>query len=169
MLSFDIRGLESQAAVVDGWLTAGDSIWTDEDERPSDQLHVTGRLSRAGTDRFYFSGHISGSVDLECRRCLRPLQKQISEEVHAIFAEPGVVGAGEPDVHLVAPGARTLDLRPAIREEWLLAVPAFAECREECPGLCPRCGADLSDGPCDCPTETDRRWDALKGLRSLAE
>jgi uncharacterized protein len=169
MLSFDIRKLESHAAVVDGWLTADDPVWTDDDERPSSSLHVTGRLSRAGSDRFYFSGHFSGSINLECRRCLRPVEKQIAEDVHAIFAEPGAVGAEEPDVHLVAPGAPALDLRPAIREEWLLAVPAFAECREECPGFCPRCGADLSDGPCGCTSETDRRWDGLKSLRSHAD
>ena len=51
------------------------------------------------------------------------------------------------------------------REEWLLAVPAFSLCREDCKGLCPRCGADLNERPCDCADTTDARWDALKAAR----
>jgi uncharacterized protein len=43
-------------------------------------------------------------------------------------------------------------------------VPHFVECRPDCKGLCPRCGANLNDGPCTCPPETDVRWDALKRL-----
>ena len=45
---------------------------------------------------------------------------------------------------------RELDLRPSVREQWLLAVPSFVLCREDCKGLCPHCGADLNLGPCGC-------------------
>ena len=63
-------------------------------------------------------------------------------------------------------GARSLDLRPAVREEWLLAAPAFVLCREDCKGLCPRCGADLNEGPCSCTkTEIDPRWASLAALK----
>ena len=33
----------------------------------------------------------------------------------------------------------------------LLELPIAPHCRENCEGLCPRCGADLNDGPCACP------------------
>jgi uncharacterized protein len=83
-----------------------------------------------------------------------------------IFADAGLEDADdESDVFVLDPGARSLDLRPAVREEWLLAVPAFSVCREDCKGLCPKCGADLNEGPCDCPPSTDARWDALKAAR----
>jgi uncharacterized protein len=29
-------------------------------------------------------------------------------------------------------------------------VPIAPHCREDCQGLCPRCGADLNQGPCGC-------------------
>ena len=59
-----------------------------------------------------------------------------------------------------------LDLRPALREQWLLNVPGYALCRDDCKGLCPTCGAELNVGPCDCAsTSADPRWDALRKLR----
>ena len=39
---------------------------------------------------------------------------------------------------------------PEAREELALAVDAFPLCREDCRGLCPRCGADLNRGACSC-------------------
>ena len=72
----------------------------------------------------------------------------------------------DPDVFRIPPRAVELDLRPAIREQWLLAVPSYALCREECRGLCPRCGADLNAGECECPPAADSRWEALRGLGS---
>src|SRR2546421_13027750 len=43
----------------------------------------------------------------------------------------------------LAPDATGIDLRPAVREELLLAVPRWVVCRDDCRGLCPRCGTDL--------------------------
>jgi uncharacterized protein len=35
-------------------------------------------------------------------------------------------------------------------------------CSEDCKGLCPVCGKNLNEGPCDCPPETDPRLEKLK-------
>ena len=63
--------------------------------------------------------------------------------------------------------ARELDLRPALREEWLLHAPAFPLCREDCKGLCPQCGNDRNlaadEGGCACQPAADPRWAALQG------
>ena len=37
-------------------------------------------------------------------------------------------------------------------------------CREDCKGLCPKCGADLNDGPCNCKAEIDPRLAVLGQL-----
>jgi len=37
-----------------------------------------------------------------------------------------------------------------VREEVALTAPAWMLCREDCAGLCPKCGADLNEGPCQC-------------------
>jgi uncharacterized protein len=163
MLSFDIRALEAQAASVAGELPGDDAIWEEGDPLPERAVTVAGRLSPAGPGRFYFSGRIEGAVAGECRRCLADVSAEVAADSHLIFAESGVEDADDAsDVFVLDPGARTLDMRPAVREEWLLAVPAFPLCRPDCKGLCPRCGADLNAGPCECPPPSDTRWDALR-------
>ena len=50
--------------------------------------------------------------------------------------------------------------------EEVAGAPDAPLCRDDCPGLCPRCGADLQLAPCDCDlTERDERWSALDQLR----
>src|SRR5690349_13593322 len=127
MLSFDIGALQSHAAAVDGELTPDDEIWQEGDRRPVRPVHVVGRLSAAGPGRYYFSGRVEGDVATECRRCLADVSEHIAADSHMIFAESELDDPDDAsDVFVLAPGARSLDLRPAVREEWLLAVPAFS-------------------------------------------
>lgn len=170
MLSFDIRKVAERAAQVEGVLPATDAVWQERDALPATGVRVSGRLSAAGPDRFYFSGRIEGEVSLQCRRCLTDVAAPVAEEVHFLFTDADDREVDEDqDVYRVPPRAGELDMRPAVREQWLLAVPSFAECREECKGLCPRCGADLNAAPCECPQEVDSRWAALRSARGDAE
>lgn len=166
MLYFDIRSIESGAQAVAGDLPAADSIWEEGDVLPSDGVHVTGRLSAAGPGRFYFAGQLTGSTIVGCRRCLTDTPAEVTDDVTALFAERDLDDAEEDDVFPLDPGARTIDLRPAVREAWVLAVPAFVTCRPDCAGLCPMCGVDRNVVICACRTSsTDARWDALRALR----
>jgi len=47
-----------------------------------------------------------------------------------------------------------VELAPMLREHVILAAPMQPLCRENCAGLCARCGKDLNEGPCQCPAET---------------
>jgi uncharacterized protein len=94
------------------------------------------------------------------------VQLNVSDELQLLFAEAGLDDAEEDDVVHLPPGARELDLRPAVREEWLLSVPAYALCREDCKGLCPTCGIDRNTGTCDCVPSTDARWAGLRDVRT---
>ncbi len=60
----------------------------------------------------------------------------------------------------------TLDLARWARDAMVLAVPPKILCREDCAGLCPRCGAILNDEPDhDCGhDESDPRWSKLREL-----
>ena len=162
MLSFDRSSLETKAARVDGKLASDDPIWLADDPRPADGLLVTGRLSSAGEERFYFSGRMSGEVEEECRRCLGPASAKVDEELHLLFADATDKESDDSDVYMLEPRATMVDLRPALREQWMLAAPGFALCREDCKGLCLKCGADLNLGPCNCEPDVDPRWAALR-------
>jgi len=151
MLSFDIRSLTERAITVDDTLSADDPVWLEGDAKPSAPLRVKGRLSSAGPGRFYWHGTIEGDVELPCRRCLGEASGHVSEAAHLIFAEAGTEGIeDDPDVFMLDDRSPELDLRPAVREQWLLNVPGYALCRDDCKGLCLTCGAELNLGPCDC-------------------
>jgi len=126
-------------------------------------LAVAGRLSSAGEGRFYLQASIETVVRAECRRCLTPVDVPISESLGLVFVTEEDA-ADEDDCYLVPRRSAVLDLSEAVREELLLAAPQFVECREDCRGLCKRCGADLNAGPCGCSTEIDPRWEALTKL-----
>ena len=149
MLSFDIRSLTEHAVTVDDTLSADDPVWEAGDPLPSAPLHVTGRLSAAGPSRFYWHGSIEGDVALPCSRCLSDTDAHMSDETHVIFAEAGTEGVeDDPDVFVLDDRSPELDLRPAVREQWLLNVPGYALCRDDCKGLCQTCGAELNLGSC---------------------
>ena len=58
-----------------------------------------------------------------------------------------------------------LDLKEVVREQILLALPEQAFCREDCKGLCEKCGANRNLIDCKCTeSDIDPRWSALKNL-----
>jgi uncharacterized protein len=152
MLSFPTRALAVGAVQVNGDLDPDDKVWIEGDLRPAGAVRVTGRLSAAGAGRFYFSGKFVGSALGECRRCLVEVKSEIGSDSHLLFAdaEAEVESDADPDVFPLSAGrsGSEVDLRPALREQWLLEVPAFVLCRPDCKGLCPTCGLNLNQGVC---------------------
>ena len=54
-----------------------------------------------------------------------------------------------------------------VRDYALLAIPMKKLCKEDCKGLCPRCGKDLNEDKCKCAEkEIDPRWEPLEKLRN---
>ena len=56
------------------------------------------------------------------------------------------------------------DLDPLVSEDVFLSLPAKLLCREDCKGICPRCGKNLNEGPCSCEKPADPRLAVLKQL-----
>jgi uncharacterized protein len=166
MLQFDIRAVEAKAVQVNAELPPEDAIWQTGDPVPAGPLRVTGRLSAAGAGKFYWHGRLEGDLTMPCRRCLTDATAHVQGETHVIFAEADSDEAEDPDVYVLDDRSQRIDLRPAVREEWLLNVPSFLECRAECKGICPTCGKDLNEGPCECPVSRDARWDTLRKLNT---
>ena len=95
-----------------------------------------------------------------CRRCLEPASGEIVARVREVY-EPG--SDGEETYRL---DGTKVDLVPLVRDAVLLHLPPAPLCREECRGLCPRCGANLNEGECGCdPSPPDARWAALDALK----
>ena len=97
----------------------------------------------------------------ECRRCLLAAAGEVAAGFRELFEDDPTEGESYPLRH------EQVDLEPLAREVVLLELPQAPLCREECLGLCPKCGVDLNEGPCDCvPEDRDPRWAALDVLRT---
>ena len=133
---------------------------------------VQGQVGLMRTDRgILVKGTLRTEVEVTCSRCLSlfscPLVLNIEEEYSPITDV--VSGASLPLPE--EPGCFTiderhiLDLTEAVRQYVLLAIPMKPICREGCAGLCPSCGHNLNQGPCNClPQGTEPYWSELSKL-----
>ncbi len=126
-------------------------------------LRVRGRLTASGEGRYFWQGVLETQVAGSCRRCLTPVAVSVSADVGVLFSHDDAVE--DPAAYPIPSGAVELDLSTMVREELLLAAPTYLLCRDDCRGLCARCGKDLNDGPCSCEPEPDPRWAALRALK----
>jgi uncharacterized protein len=105
----------------------------------------------------------------ECRRCLKPIAGELRCDVREVYRPRTRGEAEDPDEDTYPLHGEQLDLQPLVRDALILELPMAPLCRPDCRGLCPTCGADLNDGPCDCPPSGgDPRWAILDVLRPPA-
>lgn len=86
-------------------------------------------------DALTFRGHLVSRMEHTCARCLKPVEEKVDHPFEVVY-----------DIQ----GKEEVDALEDIREILILDHPIRFLCREECPGLCPKCGADLSESPCQC-------------------
>ncbi|HXW82662.1 MAG TPA: DUF177 domain-containing protein [Acidimicrobiales bacterium] len=110
-------------------------------------------------------GTVCSRWEGECRRCLRSLDGEISADVRELFRRGG--GDDEGTYRMAEDH---LNLREMVLDALFAALPVLPLCREDCRGICPRCGADRNTAPCACrEVEVDHRWAALDALRLAHE
>ncbi len=113
-------------------------------------------------DRITLQGRVHAQARFDCVRCLRSFEQPFDVELCVFADRAGRTNRGEEvllerDHEMRFHDGRQLDLREEAREALLLDLPMAAHCSEDCQGLCPRCGADLNEGPHDCPAPALKR------------
>jgi len=166
MLRVDLRELALGPVETRAELAHADPLFAETDIALREPVVVGGRLQAIGEGRFYWHGTLRTVVQGECRRCLAAVSTPVAADIGALFTQDAEA-LEDPDSYPVAAEGTEVDLTPAIREELLLAVPRYVLCREDCRGLCPRCGQDLNAGPCGCTPATDLRWQPLQALKDM--
>lgn len=122
-----------------------------------DFLRGSLRLSR-NSRGILVQGKLETGVLVECARCLTPTFCPVQVEFGELFSFPP-----SPDTAYSVAETGILDLAPLIREETILNVPMGILCRPDCAGLCPECGQNWNEGPCDCKqNEVDPRLAVLR-------
>ncbi len=117
-------------------------------------------------------GDLYTTVELSCSRCLElfamPVRFTVEEEFHPSIDI--LTGAKMPQTEEDEPATlidahHMLDLSEVVRQNLLLALPMYPVCRSKCRGLCPHCGQNWNEAPCDCTLEEiDPRLAVLRDL-----
>ena len=121
-------------------------------------------------------GFVETSIRYTCARCLKQLSRRLSTSFDLLYLpQPG--GGPDEEIELkyedmdvgFYDGVR-LDVDLMVLEQIELAIPMRFICREDCRGLCHRCGADLNERTCGCPRdEPDPRLGVLREFRRKME
>jgi uncharacterized protein len=140
-------------------------------------IEIKGLVKLTRTNRgVLVQGRLRTGIPIDCSRCLKnfkaPLTVNVEDEYFPIID----VNSGTPLEIPDEPGSFTiddhhiLDLKEAIRQNALLAIPMKPLCRKDCAGLCQQCGKDLNEGPCDCNKKTiDPRWAKLLQISNAGD
>lgn len=163
---------------------APETLDLDPDMRQSGPLRAQGRATlieehhgqKGVIQDIRVVGDLATSVETACARCLEPVTRDVERNYELLYRPQGI-DAGREEISVTQAEAEIgyyrgegLDLKDVLREQILLSVPMKVVCREDCKGLCPRCGQNLNQGDCSCPAAVgDVRWEALKGLKDKLE
>ncbi len=149
MLRVDLRDLNRGSVETLGRLQPNDPAFEGLDLQLAGPVSVEGRLQATGPGEYFWRGRLETDVRADCRRCLTGVVHHIDADVSVLFSDDPDA-ADDPSVYQLPPGAAAIELGEAVREELALAAPSYVLCREDCANLCPRCGADLNAGACQC-------------------
>lgn len=110
----------------------------------------------------------SVNAELECDRCVQMYPAQIESRYKMVYLHDQPEGDNDSvDVTYISKDTDKIDITEDVREYLLLEVPIKKLCKEDCKGLCPRCGKNLNDGQCSCkPEDVDIRWKPLLELKN---
>ena len=137
---------------------------------------LRGRIEVVDGSTLHVRGRLDGAVEVDCARCLDRYAVTLGQELD-LFYLPGAAAPEEAQAEEVELSDRDvvvgyyegdrLDLGEVIREQVLLGLPLKPLCREDCQGLCPRCGKNRNADPCGCTPEEEAGDSRLEPLRKL--
>ncbi|MCA9727828.1 MAG: DUF177 domain-containing protein [Candidatus Eisenbacteria bacterium] len=150
--------------------TAGELDLTEAGFQTEAPVVFRARIYRVG-NRIEVNGTVTAGLRLACGKCLEEFDQRIQVDVR-VYAEPRPSRDHRPeeevredDLGMVYHDGQILDLTEEVRQSVLVEVPWHPQCREDCRGLCPRCGTNWNTAQCSCDLEPhDSRWEALREM-----
>ncbi|WP_240762491.1 YceD family protein [Paenibacillus thalictri] len=137
----------------------------------SEQLDVTDVLKERGdllgfsplnvqltaryiADAAQVDGELEMDVEMPCSRCLKPVHEHLTIPFHEAFVKKDAEHKEEDeDSDFILVEEDKVDLTEYLIQDMLLSLPFVPLCDEDCKGLCPVCGVDRNETPCECRQE----------------
>ncbi len=120
-------------------------------------------LTRAGV-LVIVEGDLSATVLPKCSRCLKEFRSVVDKHLREsiVLGEPpaGETELTSEDIEIEYLSGDEIDTLDVLTEQIALEAKVKPLCSPQCKGLCPKCGADLNQGDCNCkPVEAGQDID----------
>ncbi|MBN2847138.1 MAG: DUF177 domain-containing protein [Coriobacteriia bacterium] len=135
-----------------------------EEYTPLSPAHVSGIVTNTGAG-IVVDATVFVELNAVCSRCLREFPLAVTGQVDAFFVHHGQEQGipEEQEYGYIREGA--VDILQAVSAALAIEIPLAPVHAEDCPGICPVCGADLAEGPCGCDAvRPPSPFDVLKQL-----
>ena len=108
-------------------------------------------------------GNVTTTIHGICDRCAAEFDRFIDFPIDVVLVTE--LSNEENEDEWVFPlEGDSADLDDIVRTVFVLNLDSKLLCKDDCKGLCHRCGKNLNDGPCGCQKELDPRFAALRQL-----
>ena len=108
--------------------------------------------------------HASVPFSTHCSRCWKELERTFEFDFVKQIADKKVLQNEDTDDYLIIENG-FIDTDTPLLEAIILEFPPVFLCKDDCKGLCFKCGKDLNEGDCGCPKkEIDPRLEKLAKL-----
>lgn len=120
-------------------------------------LKIYSTITFTNTGKYILTeGILKSSIELVCSRCLKNFIFTLNIPILEQFQDKSVT----PYVHNLKESEdmedinefldNIIDMYDIFRQNIILNIPIKPLCRDECLGLCMKCGKDLNSGKCEC-------------------
>ncbi|MBQ7416113.1 MAG: DUF177 domain-containing protein, partial [Oscillospiraceae bacterium] len=106
------------------------------------------------------TGCIQTTIHGTCDRCAASFDREVELPIDVVLVTE-LANEENEDEWVFPLEGDSADLDDIVRTVFVLNLDSKLLCKEDCQGLCCRCGKNLNDGPCSCQKELDPRFAAL--------
>ena len=109
------------------------------------------------------TGEITTCIHGTCDRCAEDFDREIDLPIDVVLVTE-LANEENEDEWVFPLEGDSANLDDIVRTVFVLNLDSKLLCKEDCKGICHRCGKNLNEGPCNCQKELDPRFAALRQL-----
>ena len=138
------------------------------DLRYGESYPVTEPVQASGAVRntagvLVMTGSIRTTIHGVCDRCAGDFHRDVEFPIDVVLVTE-LTNEENEDEWVFPLEGDSADLEDIVRTVFVLNLDSKLLCKDDCQGLCCRCGKNLNEGPCGCQKELDPRFAALRQL-----
>ncbi|MBV1822175.1 DUF177 domain-containing protein, partial [Bacteroidales bacterium MSK.15.36] len=108
-------------------------------------IHFMGSMTNV-ENTLVLEGLFDTRIELSCSRCLDNIKKEMEVKVRETFT----ANEADKDGFDIFIDNNIIDMMEVIENNIITILPVKKLCKEDCKGLCPKCGTNLNYNKCNC-------------------